>query len=101
MTFEGLEKIGPDEDLIKSFEAQSELHKDRDEEANAAQIDRRSRFLRFSPWMTPAAVARVGLEAVARNRAIAVAGIGNRALSAMVRVLPSRVVQGVTSWLMA
>ncbi len=43
IAFEGLEKIGPDEDLIRSFEAQSELHKDRDEAANAAQIDRRSR----------------------------------------------------------
>src|SRR5688500_2544033 len=43
IAFEGLEKIGPDEELIRSFEAQSELHKDRDEAANAAQIDRRSR----------------------------------------------------------
>src|SRR5688500_17693169 len=43
IAFEGLEKIGPDEELIESFEAQSVLHKERDEEANAAQIDRRSR----------------------------------------------------------
>src|SRR5918993_381097 len=43
IAFEGLEKIGPDEELIRSFEAQSVLHKERDEPANAAQIDRRSR----------------------------------------------------------
>ena len=43
VAFEGLEKIGPDEELIKSFEAQSVLHKERGEPANAAQIDRRSR----------------------------------------------------------
>ena len=43
IAFEGLEEIGPDEELIRSFEAQSVLHKERDEPANAAQIDRRSR----------------------------------------------------------
>src|SRR5688500_13494549 len=43
IAFEGLEKIGPDEELIRSFETQSVLHKERDEPANAAQIDRRSR----------------------------------------------------------
>ena len=43
IAFEGLEQLGPDGELIQAFEAQSELHKDRDEAANAAQIDRRSR----------------------------------------------------------
>jgi translocation and assembly module TamA len=43
ITFEGLEQLGPDEELIRSFEAQSVLHKERGEAANAAQIDRRSR----------------------------------------------------------
>ncbi len=43
IAFEGLEKIGPDEELIGAFEAQSVLHKERGEPANAAQIDRRSR----------------------------------------------------------
>src|SRR5688572_14834143 len=43
IAFEGLEPIGPTEELIASFEEQSVLHKDRDDAANAAQIDRRSR----------------------------------------------------------
>jgi uncharacterized protein len=67
----------------------------------AAQIDRRSRFLRLSPWMSAAAVARVGLAAVARNRPIAVPGLANRAVTGMVRLLPARLVQSVTTWVMS
>ena len=43
VAFEGLEQVGDTEDLISSFEAQSALHEDRDDAANAAQVDRRSR----------------------------------------------------------
>ncbi|HEU5285234.1 MAG TPA: BamA/TamA family outer membrane protein [Sphingomicrobium sp.] len=43
IAFEGLEKIGPTDELIASFEAQSVLHKERGDAANAAQVDRRSR----------------------------------------------------------
>ncbi|MGI8612072.1 MAG: autotransporter assembly complex protein TamA [Sphingomicrobium sp.] len=43
IAFEGLEQLGSDEELTRSFEAQSVLHKERNDTANAAQIDRRSR----------------------------------------------------------
>ena len=43
IAFEGLEPLGPDEELMAAFEAQSVLHKERNEAVNAAQIDRRSR----------------------------------------------------------
>jgi translocation and assembly module TamA len=43
VAFEGLEGFGPDPELISAFEAQSVLHKERKDPANAAQIDRRSR----------------------------------------------------------
>jgi translocation and assembly module TamA len=43
IAFEGLEPIGDAEELINAFEDQSALHEDRDDAANAAQIDRRSR----------------------------------------------------------
>src|SRR5688572_908444 len=34
IAFEGLEQLGPDEELIEAFEAQSVLHEERDEAAN-------------------------------------------------------------------
>ncbi|MBA3510556.1 MAG: BamA/TamA family outer membrane protein [Sphingomonas sp.] len=40
---EGLQGIGPADELVEAFQEQSALHKDRDDEANAAQLDRRSR----------------------------------------------------------
>ena len=43
VAFEGLEAIGPAAELIRAFEQQSVLHKERNEPANAAQVDRRSR----------------------------------------------------------
>jgi len=43
IAFEGLEQVGAAAELISSFEKQSVLHKERDNAANAAQIDRRSR----------------------------------------------------------
>jgi translocation and assembly module TamA len=43
VAFEGLNAIGDAAELISSFEKQSVLHKNRNDAANAAQIDRRSR----------------------------------------------------------
>ncbi|MEO6582087.1 MAG: BamA/TamA family outer membrane protein [Sphingomicrobium sp.] len=43
IAIEGLEAVGPTEDLMTSFDQQSALHKNRKEAVNAAQIDRRSR----------------------------------------------------------
>ena len=40
---EGLDQLGSAGELVEAFEKQSALHGDRDEAANAAQIDRRSR----------------------------------------------------------
>ncbi|MEO7493207.1 MAG: BamA/TamA family outer membrane protein [Sphingomicrobium sp.] len=43
IALEGLEAIGPETDLVRSFDQQSVLRKNRNEAVNAAQIDRRSR----------------------------------------------------------
>jgi translocation and assembly module TamA len=43
LAFEGLEQLGPTDELMAAFAKNSALQEDRDEAANAAQIDRRSR----------------------------------------------------------
>ncbi|MEO8176252.1 MAG: BamA/TamA family outer membrane protein [Sphingomicrobium sp.] len=43
VAIEGLENIAPGADLISAFDSQSALRKDSKDDANAAQIDRRSR----------------------------------------------------------
>jgi short-subunit dehydrogenase len=48
-------------------------------------------------WMTSAAVARAGLDAVTRNRAVCVPGVGYRAVATVVDLAPRGVVRRVTA----
>lgn len=49
-------------------------------------------------WQTPGAVARIGLRAVERNRAVAVCGAVNKVQLAASRLLPTPAIRAITQW---